>query len=136
MLVCTKQLVILCINYPSARSVILCHIGRAYAWIKDDKISANAFAHQLALNSSEYNVHFDGCHIKLIVDTSRLVCTLCGDGALCRSCLIIWNTTLFLKFLCCVEKARLQNWAGVTKFLLSQRTPESAIDSQPCCIIL
>ncbi|KAL5330675.1 hypothetical protein ACEPPN_000194 [Leptodophora sp. 'Broadleaf-Isolate-01'] len=85
-LICIKQLAALCINHPSARLVVLGHIGRAYAWIKDDETSAVAFAYQLTLSASDYNAYCDRCNVKLTVDTSRLVCTLCEDGDLCRSC--------------------------------------------------
>ncbi|KAH6704226.1 hypothetical protein BKA61DRAFT_680479 [Leptodontidium sp. MPI-SDFR-AT-0119] len=80
-----KHLIRLCIRFPSARLALFDDVGRAFAWIGDDTKSAAAFAHQLALNSA-YNASCDGCGTNLTESTSRLVCRVCEDSDLCRSC--------------------------------------------------
>jgi len=81
-----KYLAGLCIKFPSARLALFDDVGRAFVWIGDDAKSAAAFAHQLALNSSAYNAYCNGCGTNLTVNTSRLVCRVCEDSDLCRSC--------------------------------------------------
>jgi tetratricopeptide (TPR) repeat protein len=62
-----KQLASLCLKFSQSRLLLLEFIGRAFAWMGDGEKSAATFAHQLALNSSEYNAYCDGCDILLVV---------------------------------------------------------------------
>ncbi|KAH7305358.1 hypothetical protein BKA65DRAFT_602005, partial [Rhexocercosporidium sp. MPI-PUGE-AT-0058] len=81
-----KQVASLCIRFPHSRFTLFDYVRRAFAWVGDNEMSAVAFAHQLALSSSEYNASCDSCNTRLCVESSRLVCTVCEDMDLCKRC--------------------------------------------------
>ena len=81
-----KQLADLCMKFPRSRLRLLDAVGRGFAWMGDDGNTAAAFAHQLALSSPECHAYCDDCGIDLTLGTGRLICKVCENGDLCRSC--------------------------------------------------
>ena len=80
------QLAGLYIRFSRSKAVLLGCIGRLFAWVGDDKRSIEAFMYELSLSSPRYSAYCNGCHTTLSIDTGRLVCKICEDVDLCKSC--------------------------------------------------